>query len=97
MSVMKTGKSRYRQIFWYFKKLKIPIKKIIDDQTAFISEDYVYTGKKTTSVLALEAATGKILKYFGEGSIPLEFLNDESKSDEIIYISRTRNMHSIDQ
>ncbi|KAI9007313.1 hypothetical protein BC832DRAFT_554950 [Gaertneriomyces semiglobifer] len=78
------------------RKLPLPIKKIVDDNHAFIFDDYVFTGKKVNRLSALDALTGDVIRsYGGEGDHSSDASSilaeaDMAANPNIIYIGRTQ-------
>lgn len=73
------------------RKLPLPIKKIVDDNHAFMFGDYVFTGKKVNRLVAMDMYTGSVLRSFGgddsEGGKENIWVPDET---DVVHIGRTR-------
>ncbi|KAJ3175574.1 bifunctional endoribonuclease/protein kinase ire1 [Geranomyces variabilis] len=50
------------------RKLPFPIKTIVDDNNAFISDDFVFTGKKVNKLVALNPINGEVLQRYETGA-----------------------------
>ncbi|TPX65206.1 hypothetical protein SpCBS45565_g05324 [Spizellomyces sp. 'palustris'] len=75
------------------KKLPLPIKRIVDDNHAFMFGDYVFTGKKVNRLVAIDPFTGKIVRvYGGDTEDKVEELGDDR---DAVYISRTQYILSM--
>jgi hypothetical protein len=70
----------------------VPLKDIINDHSVFVNEEYVFTGKKMTYVLALDPKTGQILKAYGEGLVDISKSRDKLPED-VVFVGRTRMFH----
>lgn len=81
----------------HIKKLPFSMKKIVDDFPSYVSADHstMYTGDKTTRLLAINPLSGSILASYGDA--PYDFSDadlDEEKSNPIrVYLGRTRKIH----
>lgn len=65
---------------------KIPLKKIINDHSVFVDDQFVFTGKKVSSLLKIDAETGALLNVYGEDNVSQKQINE---SNDVIYFSKT--------
>ncbi|KAJ3008875.1 bifunctional endoribonuclease/protein kinase ire1 [Thoreauomyces humboldtii] len=78
------------------RKLPFPIKKIVDDNDAFMFGDYVFTGRKVNRLVGMDPFTGQILQKYGAAEGGSED-NDTSIIDDgnAIFIGRTQYVLSM--
>jgi Zn-finger domain-containing protein len=80
----------YSEFYSIKKRLKIPLKDIINEHSVFVNDEYVFTGKKVAYVIALDPKTGKVLKAYGEGLQDISKKNKDKLPDDAIFVGRTR-------
>ncbi|KAJ3304658.1 bifunctional endoribonuclease/protein kinase ire1 [Kappamyces sp. JEL0829] len=70
------------------KKFETPLKKIIDNNMGVKDGSRIYTGSKTTQVLAVDPMTGEILKVFGDQTEEPKECQESTK--DAVFIGRTQ-------